>query len=219
VKTSECHDDETAATAAAVLILAVAWFAVRGVRGRTGADRRGGCHRSLLWRDTWPSSRSPRNEPGPTDRRPTARSNASTAPWPKAGLQEALQLRERPPSSTGRMAPRVQPPTAPHRDRRVRTHHQVDQPHRSVRLKGVRTRQLVDEILAYRALVARYARLAITWSDQALANAVSRGEASSAPASSVTNGSSRPLAPEFCFGRLTISVAIPLAGGPSVLSG
>jgi transposase InsO family protein len=49
---AECHDDETAATAAAVLRRAVAWFAVRGVTVERVLSDNGGCYRSFLWRDT-----------------------------------------------------------------------------------------------------------------------------------------------------------------------
>lgn len=49
---AECHDDETAATAAAVLARAVAWFAVRGVVVERVLTDNGSCYRSFLWRDT-----------------------------------------------------------------------------------------------------------------------------------------------------------------------
>lgn len=49
---AECHDDETAATAAAVLARAVAWFAVRGVTVERILTDNGSCYRSHLWRDT-----------------------------------------------------------------------------------------------------------------------------------------------------------------------
>jgi len=48
----EAHDDETAATAAAVLARAVAWFAARGVAVERVLTDNGGCYRSRLWRDT-----------------------------------------------------------------------------------------------------------------------------------------------------------------------
>ena len=48
----ETHDDETAATAAAVLERAVAWFAARGVTVERVLTDNGGCYRSHLWRDT-----------------------------------------------------------------------------------------------------------------------------------------------------------------------
>ena len=48
---AECHDDETAATAAAVLARAVAWFAVRGVIVERVLTDNGSCYRSHLWRD------------------------------------------------------------------------------------------------------------------------------------------------------------------------
>jgi transposase InsO family protein len=48
----EAHDDETAATAAAVLERAVAWFAARGVTVERVLTDNGSCYRSHLWRDT-----------------------------------------------------------------------------------------------------------------------------------------------------------------------
>ena len=48
---SEIHDDETAATAVAVLRRAVAWFRARGVRIERVLSDNGGCYRSFLWRD------------------------------------------------------------------------------------------------------------------------------------------------------------------------
>ena len=49
---AEIHDDETAATAAAVLRRAVAWFAVRGVIVERVLSDNGSCYRAHLWRDT-----------------------------------------------------------------------------------------------------------------------------------------------------------------------
>jgi transposase InsO family protein len=49
---AECHDDETAATAAAVLYRAVAWFAARGVHVERVLSDNGSAYKSFLWRDT-----------------------------------------------------------------------------------------------------------------------------------------------------------------------
>jgi len=49
---AECHDDETAATAVAVLYRAVAWFAERGVTVERVLSDNGSAYRSHLWRDT-----------------------------------------------------------------------------------------------------------------------------------------------------------------------
>jgi transposase InsO family protein len=49
---AECHDDETAATAAAVLTRAVAWFAERGVTVERVLSDNGGAYRSRLWHHT-----------------------------------------------------------------------------------------------------------------------------------------------------------------------
>jgi transposase InsO family protein len=48
----EAHDDETAATAAAVLRNAVAWFDERGVSVQRVLSDNGSAYRSHLWRDT-----------------------------------------------------------------------------------------------------------------------------------------------------------------------
>ena len=49
---SEIHNDETGATASAVLRRATAWFATRGVRVERVLSDNGGCYRSFTWRDT-----------------------------------------------------------------------------------------------------------------------------------------------------------------------
>lgn len=49
---AECHDDETAATAAGVLYRAVAWFADRGVTVERVLSDNGSAYKSFLWRDT-----------------------------------------------------------------------------------------------------------------------------------------------------------------------
>jgi transposase InsO family protein len=49
---TEMHDDETAATATAVLRRAVAWFAARGITVSAVLSDNGSCYRSHLWRDT-----------------------------------------------------------------------------------------------------------------------------------------------------------------------
>ena len=49
---AEIHDDETAATATAVLRRAVAWFAARGVRVERVLSDNGPCYRGRLWQQT-----------------------------------------------------------------------------------------------------------------------------------------------------------------------
>jgi len=49
---AEIHDDETAATATAVLRNAVAWFAERGVTVQRVLSDNGSAYKSHLWRDT-----------------------------------------------------------------------------------------------------------------------------------------------------------------------
>jgi len=48
---AEIHDDETAATAIAVLRRAVSWFAARGVTTLRALSDNGSCYRSHAWRD------------------------------------------------------------------------------------------------------------------------------------------------------------------------
>jgi transposase InsO family protein len=48
----EAHDDETAATAAAVLTRAVVWFAERGVTVHRVLSDNGSCYRAHLWTET-----------------------------------------------------------------------------------------------------------------------------------------------------------------------
>ncbi len=83
---AECHDDEKAVTAVAVLYRAVAWFAERGVTVERVLSDNGSAYKSHLWRDTCAElGITHQEDPAPTDHRPTERSNASTAPWPTAG--------------------------------------------------------------------------------------------------------------------------------------
>ena len=49
---AEVHDDETAATACAVLRRAVAWYAARGITTRRVLTDNGAAYRSHAWRDT-----------------------------------------------------------------------------------------------------------------------------------------------------------------------
>jgi hypothetical protein len=86
---AEIHDDETAATATAVLRHAVAWFAERGVTTVRCSPTTAAATAASCGATPAPSSASPTNGPAPTGPRPTARSNASTAPWPRAGRSGA----------------------------------------------------------------------------------------------------------------------------------
>jgi hypothetical protein len=81
----EICSDEKAATAVDVLQRAVAWFAERGVTVERVLSDNGSAYRSFACATPAPSCASPRSAPARTDRRPTARSNDSTAPWPTAG--------------------------------------------------------------------------------------------------------------------------------------
>ncbi|GAA2805438.1 hypothetical protein GCM10020219_091430 [Nonomuraea dietziae] len=82
---AEIRDDEKAATAIDVLRNAVAWFAERGVtiqRVSATTDRPTNPTPGVM---RAPNSASGPRRPAPTALRPTAKSNASTAPWQTAG--------------------------------------------------------------------------------------------------------------------------------------
>ena len=121
---------DQAATATAVLRHAVAWFAARGVTVERVLSDNGSC---LPVPPVARHLRRPRHHarrrPGPTGPRPTARSNASTAPWPTAGRSRG--------STTQRSARRAALPAWIHQYNHHRphsaigkglTHHQVGQP-------------------------------------------------------------------------------------------
>jgi len=92
----EAHDDETKETAALVLRNAVAWFADRGVTVQRCCPTTAAATSPTYGATPAPTSASPRRRPAPTDPRPTARSNASTAPWPKAGPSRSSTTQNRP---------------------------------------------------------------------------------------------------------------------------
>lgn len=81
---AEIHDDETAVTTVTVLRNPLAWFAARGVVTARVLSDNGCCYVSRLWRDVY-------TELGIVHKRATyrprstARSNDSTARWPKDG--------------------------------------------------------------------------------------------------------------------------------------
>ena len=75
-----------------------------------------------------PSSASPTSGPGPTGPRPTARSNASTAPWPTAGPTPASTTQKPNAEPPSPLAPLLQSPPSPLRHRRPTTDQPTDQP-------------------------------------------------------------------------------------------
>ena len=125
---AEIHDDEKAVTAAAVLCRAVAWFAERGVTVERVLRQRGGLQVVAVARHM----RRPRHhdEEDPPASTTDQRQDRETPPDPRRrlGLQEALQHRRRPARSPGRLAPPVQPPSAPLSPRWPATHQPVEQP-------------------------------------------------------------------------------------------
>ncbi len=93
---AEVHDDETGPTAVAVLRRAVAWFAARGIKTERVLSDNGSCYRSHAWRDACAELRIVHKRLGPTARRRTARSSASTAPSPPAGPSSACSPASQP---------------------------------------------------------------------------------------------------------------------------
>ncbi len=132
---AEVHDDETAATATAVLRRAVAWFA-------GAASPSSGCCPttdpptvSLLWRDTCAELgiKHTRTRPyRPQTNGKIERFHRTLADgW---GYARCYASESRTPQRPASMAPRVQPPPTPHRLREQATHHPLDQPPGSVHL-------------------------------------------------------------------------------------
>ncbi len=111
-----------------------------------------GCFRTMV-RPTAPgsgpapatNSGSDRRRPAPTGHRPTARSNASPHPRRRLGLRPPVPQRVSPPTRPARLAPRVQPSPAPHRDRKRPTHHQAHQPAWAVHRAVEQVRVLVTD--------------------------------------------------------------------------
>ncbi len=82
---AEIHDDETAATAAAVLRHAVAWFSERGVVVERVLSDNGGAYRSFLWRDTCAELGIIHKRTRPYRPQTNGKIERSTAPSPMAG--------------------------------------------------------------------------------------------------------------------------------------
>ena len=82
---AEICSDEKAATAIGVLNRATAWYADRGVTVERVLSDNGSATAPTPGATPAPTSASPLNAPALTGLRPTAKSNASIAPWPTAG--------------------------------------------------------------------------------------------------------------------------------------
>jgi transposase len=82
---AEIWTDEKAATAVGVLERAVAWFADHGVTVERVLSDNGSAYRSHAWTDACAALAITAKRTRPTDPRPTARSNGSTARSPMAG--------------------------------------------------------------------------------------------------------------------------------------
>ena len=89
---SEIHADEKDATCAGFLRRAAAFFTTLGITRieRVLTDNAWSYRKSFAWRQALAELGPPADSPAPTDRRPTARSNASTAPCSTNGPTNAL---------------------------------------------------------------------------------------------------------------------------------
>ena len=97
---AEVHDDETAATATAVLRRAVAWFAARGITVQRVLSDNGSAYRSHLWRDAC-AELGDQAHPHPALPATDQRQDRTLPPHPvrRLGLRPLLRLRDRTPST------------------------------------------------------------------------------------------------------------------------
>ena len=132
---AEIHGDEKVETAVGVLLRAVSWFADRGVTVERVLSDNGSAYTSYLWRDTCAELgiKAKKTPLSATDQR----EDRTLPPRPRRrlGILPPLQQRVSPPSSTPRLAPRIQSPPAPHRHRKQTTNHPVNQPAWAVQLE------------------------------------------------------------------------------------
>ena len=125
---AEIHDDEKAATAAAVLRNAVAWFADRGVTVERVLSDNGSAYKSHLWRDTCTELGITPKKTRPYRPQTNGKIERFHRTLAEGWAFKALHLRISPQSRSASLDPPLQPPPAPHRHRQGRTHHQIDQP-------------------------------------------------------------------------------------------
>ncbi len=90
---AEIHDDESAATATAVLRRAVAWYTGLGVSAMRVLSENGRPTGHTCAATPSPGWASRHAQPGPTGRGRTRRSSGSAAPWPIAIRSDALPQR------------------------------------------------------------------------------------------------------------------------------
>ena len=135
--TARSTPDEKKETATGFWTRAHAFFIQAGDHRRTRPDRQ----RLLLpltrlARHRSPRPGSPTSEPGPTGRRPTGRSNASTAPCSTNGPTPGPTARRPNAARRSPMAPHLQSPPRTHRAERPATRQPRPQPLRAIHLAG-----------------------------------------------------------------------------------
>lgn len=86
---AEIHDDETAATAIAVLRRAIAWFAARGVTVKHVLSDNGSCYRAHAWRDACAELHVTPKRTRAYRPQTNGKIERFTAPWPPNGPSPA----------------------------------------------------------------------------------------------------------------------------------
>ncbi|MFK4540418.1 hypothetical protein RKD29_007954 [Streptomyces tendae] len=137
VACAEVRDNETADTAVDVLHHAVAWSAARGVSVERVLTDNGSACRSRHWSRACTELAHHAEE---DQALPAAdeRQGRTLPPHPGRRLGPGTLLLQRisPPQSPAGLAPSLQSPPLPHRNRRQTTRHQVDQRHWAVQVCG-----------------------------------------------------------------------------------
>jgi transposase InsO family protein len=131
---AEIHQDETAATAIAVLRRAVEWFRARDVTVIRVLSDNGACYRSFAWRDACAELRIKhvRTRPyRPQTNGKIERFHRMANEW---AFARPLPRRTHPPLSPTRVAPHLQSSPATLGNRQGPTHHPIDQPAWAVQL-------------------------------------------------------------------------------------
>jgi transposase InsO family protein len=125
---AEIHDDETAATAVAVLRRAVAWFAARGVNVQRVLSDNGSAYRSRLWREVCAELAVTPKRTRPYRPQTNGKIERFHRTLADGWAFKRFYTSERQRRAYASMDPRVQPPPAPHRNRQGHTHQPLNQP-------------------------------------------------------------------------------------------
>ena len=138
---AEICSGEKASTAIGVLQRAVTWFADRGVTVERVLSDNGSCYHSHAWRDACAElALTPQADPAlsAADQRQDRALPPHACRW--LGLRKVLRVNRAPRRSSTRLAPLLQSPPRPLRDRRPATDHPPDQPPRTSHLTPAQNR-------------------------------------------------------------------------------